>query len=206
MRIHVPFRGLTFPGPSAPALPVPTVPLTLVLALVLALPVLPITLQAQEAKIQSATRSTPASIAADATFMDWDMTVLREGSNGWTCLPDNPDTAPVDAMCLDEPWMEWLHAYMNQADVDIDRIGFGYMLQASPAGNSNVDPYAEGPTATNEWVETEPPHIMMIVPDESMLEGLPTNPDDAAGPWVMWRGTPYVHVMIPTVPKTGSGS
>jgi len=185
MRIHVPFRGRTFPGPRGPGLSGTTVPIALALAL--AAP--PPTLQAQEAKVQSAMRSTPASIAADATFMDWDMTVLREGSNGWTCLPDNPDTAPVDAMCLDEPWMEWLHAYMNQAEVEIDRMGFGYMLQASPAGNSNIDPYAEGPTATNEWVETEPPHIMMIVPDETMLEGLPTHPDHAAGPWVMWRGT-----------------
>lgn len=36
----------------------------------------------------------------------------------------------------------------------------------------------------------------MLVPDPAWLEGLPTSP--GAGPWVMWRDTPYVHVMIPT--------
>lgn len=188
-----------------PVLPAATGTFALASALAVVLATLPITLEAQEAKIQSAMSSAPASVATDATVMDWGMTVLREGSNGWTCLPDNPDTPGVDPMCLDEPWLEWIHGFMNQTDVRIDRIGFGYMLQPPEAGTSNLDPYAEGPTATNEWLETGTPHIMMIVPDEAMLEGLPTHPDHAAGPWVMWRGTPYVHVMIPTVPNTGSG-
>lgn len=183
----------------------PLSPGPLLAALGFALVLLPATLQAQEARIRSATSSAPAEIADEATVMDWDMSVLREGTNGWTCLPDNPQSPSMDPMCLDAPWMEWVHAYMNQSAVEIDRIGFGYMLQPPAAGNSNVDPYSQGPTATNEWIETEPPHVMMIVPDEAMLEGLPTHPDSAAGPWVMWRGTPYVHVMIPTVPNTGSG-
>jgi hypothetical protein len=29
-----------------------------------------------------------------------------------------------------------------------------------------------------------------------MLQGLPVTPD-SGGPWVMWRDTPYVHVMVP---------
>lgn len=204
MRTRDAFPGRTFPGPRARGPSVATVPLAVGLAL-LALSVLPHTLQAQEAKMRSAMSAAPASVAADATVMDWEMTVLREGSNGWTCLPDHPDTPGVDPMCVDDPWMEWIHGYMNQTDVQIDRIGFGYMLQPPGAGGSNLDPYAEGPTETNEWLESGTPHIMMIVPDEAMLEGLPTHPDEADGPWVMWRGTPYVHVMIPTVPKTGSG-
>ncbi|NIX25335.1 MAG: hypothetical protein GWN07_38280, partial [Actinobacteria bacterium] len=47
--------------------------------------------QDKDKKIHSAMSAAPASIAEDATIMDWDMTVLREGSNGWTCLPDRPD-------------------------------------------------------------------------------------------------------------------
>lgn len=165
---------------------------------------LPGALTAQDARIRSAMSAAAAAIASDATIMDWDMTVLREGSAHWTCLPDMPDTATKDPMCLDEPWLEWLHAYMNQSTPDIDRVGFGYMLQPPGAGNSNLDPYHQGQTATNEWIETEPPHVMMVVPDEAMLEGLPTSPDQG-GPWVMWRGTPLVHVMIPTVPQPAPG-
>ena len=51
----------------------------------------PATLTAQDA-IQSATSAAPSSISADATVMDWSFNVLREGSNGWTCLPDRPNT------------------------------------------------------------------------------------------------------------------
>jgi hypothetical protein len=38
---------------------------------------------------------------------------------------------------------------------------------------------------------------MMLVPDPSKLSDMPTDPDNG-GPWVMWKDTPYVHVMIPT--------
>lgn len=75
------------------------------------------------------------------------------------------------------------------------------MLQGG-SPESNVDPYAEGPTEDNEWLDEGVPHVMMIVPDPAMLEGLPTHP--RGGPWVMWRGTPYVHVMIPA-PKQPKG-
>ena len=37
---------------------------------------------------------------------------------------------------------------------------------------------------------------MIIVPDGQDLEGLPTSLD-TDGPYVMWRGTPYEHIMLP---------
>lgn len=156
--------------------------------------------QTRQQKIRSALSAGPESVTNQASVVDWDQTVLREGSNGWTCLPDVPDTPGTDPMCLDEPWLNWAHAWMNKAKPTYQRIGFGYMLQGS-SPDSNTDPYSDGPTADNEWIDQSVPHIMMIVPDASVLEGLPTDPDNG-GPWVMWRGTPYVHVMIPT-PKKG---
>jgi hypothetical protein len=41
---------------------------------------------------------------------------------------------------------------------------------------------------------------MMVFPDSKTLDGLPTDPN-AGGPWVMWKGTPYAHLMIPTAPR-----
>jgi hypothetical protein len=38
------------------------------------------------------------------------------------------------------------------------------------------------------------------VPDGSMLEGVSTDPKNG-GPWVMWRDTPYAHLMIPAAQK-----
>jgi hypothetical protein len=40
----------------------------------------------------------------------------------------------------------------------------------------------------------------MIISDAALLEGLPTDPKNG-GPWVMWKGTPYAHVMIPAVSR-----
>jgi hypothetical protein len=38
----------------------------------------------------------------------------------------------------------------------------------------------------------------MILPtDASQLEALPTDPK-TGGPWVMWKGTKYAHIMVPT--------
>lgn len=150
--------------------------------------------------IASAVSAAPNSISADATVMDWQQNVLREGSNGWTCLPDMPESPGNDPMCLDKPWLNWAHAWMTKTKPTHTDIGFGYMLRGdSPA--SNTDPFAEGPTPDNEWITEAVPHIMMIVPDPKVLEGVPTDPKNG-GPWVMWRGTPYVHVMIPVSKKS----
>lgn len=167
------------------------------LVLLALMPQVGIAQQSQAEKIESALSAGPAGVSEAATVQDWDGTVLREGSNGWTCLPDHPDTSGNDPMCLDDVWMGWADAWMNKKKPEIDRIAYGYMLQGG-SPESNVDPYAEGPTEGNEWLSESVPHIMMLVPDESWLEGLPTHPDSADGPWVMWRDTPYAHVMIPT--------
>ncbi|HMB90579.1 MAG TPA: hypothetical protein VKP65_07015 [Rhodothermales bacterium] len=158
----------------------------------------------KQAKIQSAMSAAPSSIADDATIMDWpaeaggEMGMLREGTNGWTCLPDMPDTPGTDPMCLDKPWLEWADAWMNKKEPNISQMGFGYMLRGG-SPESNTDPYAEGPTADNEWLTESVPHLMILVPDEQALAGLPTNPE-SGGPWVMWRDTPYVHIMAPMPP------
>lgn len=157
-----------------------------------------------QAKIESAMSAAPKSIAEKATIKDWpseeggEMIMLREGSNEFTCLPDMPGTPGNDPMCLDEPWLKWADAWMNKTDVTITKMGFGYMLQGGTP-ESNVDPYAEGPTEDNEWITDAVPHLMILVPDPQMLEGLPRTPD-SGGPWVMWDGTPYVHIMAP-MPK-----
>ena len=64
---------------------------------------------------------------------------------------------------------------------------------------SNTEPYASEATRDNEWEPSDVPHLMILVPDEQMLVGLSTDPDNG-GPFVMWRNTPYVHIMTP-MPK-----
>jgi len=152
------------------------------------------TATAQDA-IKSAMSAGPSSISADATILDWEMNVLREGTNEWTCLPDRPDTEDPDPWCVTEPWLNFLNAYVTQTEPSYDEIGFAYMLMGdSPV--SNTDPYATEPTGPEDWVTNVGAHLMMIVPDKSLLEGMSTDHLNG-GPWVMWPETPYAHIMIP---------
>src|SRR5262245_1162407 len=64
-------------------------------------------------KLHSAMSAGLPAIAKDATIMDMpSMKILRQGTNGWTCIPDAP-TPGVDPMCLDKNGMEWADALMH---------------------------------------------------------------------------------------------
>jgi hypothetical protein len=162
----------------------------------------------KEAKIQSAMHAAPTSIITTATVVDWpsepggEMPVLREGDGEWTCITDNPATSEPDPMCMDRSGMEWVTAYLNQREPEITSIGTIYVLQGG-APMSNIDPFATGPTPDNEWMDPMVPHLGIVVPDAAALEGLSTNPDNG-GTWVMFRDTPYVHMMVP-LPRYETG-
>jgi hypothetical protein len=148
-------------------------------------------------KIALAMSAGPAEISKNATIFDMPVPnakpkQLRTGTNGWACY------AMIDGpMCLDKEWQKWLEAWMSKSELTIEGTGIGYMLQGDK-GVSNTDPYAKGATATNQWV-VAPPHVMVLYQDPKMLEAYPTDPK-TGGPWVMWKGTPYAHVMVPVSP------
>jgi hypothetical protein len=146
-------------------------------------------------QIKSAMSAAPTSISADATVVDWNMNVLREGTNEWTCLPDRADTPGTDPWCITEAWMDFLHAYVNNTEPTYTEIGFAYMLQGdTPVSNS--DPYATEPTGPEDWVTDLGPHLMIVVPDQELLANISTDHLNG-GPWIMWPNTPYAHIMIP---------
>lgn len=153
-----------------------------------------------EAKIRNALSAAPAAVAAIATVSTFDGRILREGSSDWVCFPDMPDVPNNTPMCLDANWRELIDAWQNRRAPDYDGIGIAYMLQGDMPV-SNIDPFGTEPTPDNEWIQEGLPHIMLLVSDHDMLKGISVDPDNG-GPWVMWRGTPYAHIMIPTVPRT----
>jgi hypothetical protein len=152
----------------------------------------------RQTMINDAMSAAPDAIARKATIMDWAGNTLRAGTNGYTCFPTPPNLKGKAPMCLDGPWMAWADAWMNKKPFKASGVGTAYML-AGDGGASNIDPYATGPTADNQWV-VEGPHLMIIVPDAATLEAIPTDPKNG-GPYVMWKGTPYVHIMVPTTGK-----
>ena len=154
---------------------------------------------AREELIKGAMSAAPPSIAARAHVMLMDGTVLRTGTNGWTCFPDDPAVPNNSPMCVDSAWLAFFDGYMKQRPPVYTRIGVGYMLQGDMPV-SNTDPFATAPTPTNQWIQHGDPHVMVFIPDLQLLEGMSTDPT-SGGPYVMWKGTPYAHIMLPgTVP------
>jgi hypothetical protein len=156
-----------------------------------------------EAKIQSAMAAAPDSISQAATIMDWPATMggqprqLRAGTNGWVCFPMIPPTAGAsgeDSMCLDGEFQKWAGAWMSKQTPRLSAVGIAYMLRGEVKGASMTDPYATEQTA-RDWVRTGP-HIMVATPNTATLAALPGTPT-SGGPWVMWKGTPYAHIMVP---------
>lgn len=163
-------------------------------ALILGL-LLPMCVVADDAQIKSAESAAPPSISKKATIKDWDMKVVRKGTNGWTCLPDRPNTPGNDPWCVNDPWLNFLDAYTNKKDPSYTQVGVAYMLQGDTPV-SNTDPYATEPKPGDDWVEGLGPHLMILVPDPKMLDNVPNNSQNG-GPWIMWGGTPYAHLMVP---------
>jgi hypothetical protein len=150
--------------------------------------------------ITSAMSAAPASVAKGATIVamaaDGSMRTIRKGTNGFTCMPDNPTTPGPDPMCLDKNAMEWANAWMSHKTPPEGKVGFMYML-AGGTDASNTDPYATKPSASNHWIKTGP-HIMVVGGDAAFYDSYPKSADpDTSVPYVMWAGTPYQHLMAP---------
>ncbi|MBI5611566.1 MAG: hypothetical protein HY942_00640 [Gammaproteobacteria bacterium] len=150
--------------------------------------------------IASAVSAAPAKVSKNATIVameaDGKMRTLRQGTNGFTCMPDNPATPGPDPMCMDKNAMEWVHAWVAHKPPATGKIGFMYML-AGGTDASNTDPYATKPAPNNHWVKTGP-HVMIVGADAGFYDLYPKSADpDTSVPYVMWAGTPYQHLMAP---------
>jgi hypothetical protein len=166
-----------------------------------ALLALPLVASASDADlVKSALSAAPAGVAAHAAVAVMDakggMRMLRPGTNGFTCMPDDPGTPGPDPMCLDKASMGFIHAMMTKAPVPAGKLGLMYML-AGGTDASNTDPFASKPTAANHWIQTGP-HLMIVGADQAFYDAYPKGVDpDTSAPYVMWAGTPYQHLMVP---------
>jgi hypothetical protein len=157
-------------------------------------------------KIQNAMSAAPDSVSSAATIMDWPATEggkfvqLRAGKNGWVCYPSTPAATGAvgqDPMCLDPEFQKWAAAWMTKKPPKLTGVGVAYMLQGD-RGASVTDPFAMTPQAaknTKDWVVAGP-HVMVTTPNTAALNSLPGVPTGGI-PWVMWKGTPYAHIMMP---------
>lgn len=155
---------------------------------------------ADAALVESAQKAAPPKVAVGASIVamqaDGTMRTLRTGTNGFTCMADNPATPGPDPMCMDANALAWVHAWVAHQPPPQGKVGLMYMLEGGTDA-SNTDPYATQPTAGNNWVKTGP-HVMIVGADASFYDQYPKLADpDTASPYVMWADTPYRHLMAP---------
>ena len=160
-----------------------------------------------EWQIWAYSTAAPSYIAKDATVLNEKMEMLREGTNGWTCLPVNPrgmsnpengwnDAHEAMPLCGDAEVFKWISAYLSDEIPDMDYDGYAWMLHGD-MGEDNSTPKVMSKDDAKEghWIESGP-HLMRMPKDPSSLDGMTTN-FNSGTPYVMFSGTPYAHVMYP---------
>jgi hypothetical protein len=147
-----------------------------------------------QAKISRAMSAGPDNVAKGARIVDTDaqgkMIVLREGNNGFTCMPGNQKVVADPPMCVDAPALQWYadaHAHKPKPTNTVP--GVTYML-AGATQRSDSDPN----DMTSMPIEIGP-HWMIMWPFDPKTTGLPTS-HKPSGAYIMWAGTPYAHLHV----------
>jgi hypothetical protein len=158
-------------------------------------------------EISQALHAAPTSIASGAGVARMDakgnMTQLRPGSNGWTCLahqqdPLHPDTIEHHPACFDKYGLEWAEDYAAGRKPNPQHVGYSYMLQGGSSW-SNTDPAADKLAPGQKDFIRMPPHIMILNAALANTSGFPSGEaiPDTHKPFVMFGGTPYALLIIP---------
>jgi len=66
--------------------------------------------------------------------------VLRNGTNGWTCMPDIPGRPQHDPMCADEAMMQILMDIIDGRTPTVKKVGLSYMLLGEARQGQGVTP------------------------------------------------------------------
>lgn len=145
-------------------------------------------------KIARAMSAGPPDIAMSARIIDKDVqgnkVVLREGTNGFTCMPGNPKVIGDPPMCADAASMQWAADFSAHKPKPTNTVpGITYML-AGATQRSDSAPYD-----TTSPPITVGPHWMIMWPFDPESTGLPTRHKDT-GAYIMWAGSPYAHVHV----------
>ena len=145
-------------------------------------------------KIARAMSAGPDNISESARIIDTDAqgnkVILREGSNGFTCMPGNPNVVGEPPMCVDAASMQWFADAKAHKPKPTNTVpGITYML-AGATQRSDSDPN----DMTSMPIEVGP-HWMIMWPFDPKTTGLPTT-HKPTGAYIMFAGSAYAHVHI----------
>jgi hypothetical protein len=147
-----------------------------------------------QVKITRAMSAGPTDVAKAARIVDTEaqgeMVILREGNNGFTCMPGNLSVVGEPPMCVDAAAMQWYDDAKAHKPKPTNTVpGITYML-AGATQRSDSDPN----DTTSMPIEVGP-HWMIMWPFDPKTTGLPTT-HKPTGAYIMWAGSPYAHLHI----------
>ena len=147
-----------------------------------------------QTKIRRAMSAGPDDIARSARIVDTDANgntiVLRGGSNGFSCMPGNPELIGDPPMCADAASLQWFADAKAHRPKPTNTVpGITYML-AGATQRSDSDPN----DTTGPAIQVGP-HWMIMWPFDPKTTGLPTTHRDH-GAYIMWAGSPYAHLHV----------
>jgi hypothetical protein len=152
-----------------------------------------------EELIASAEQGAHPSMSGPAQIVVWEdgeMRVLREGTNGWWCVPDNPASPAPDPFCGDANALPWWTALMEGQEAPPEgEVGLLYAGQGVQIA-SNTDPFATEPPEGQDWI-TFPPHQGTIGRAQDVAGMVASANPDTSKPVGVWMDTPYVHQRQP---------
>ncbi len=144
--------------------------------------------ESSEAQIARAIAAGPSHVTEFARIEGSDAqgnrVVLREGNNGFTCLPGNPQMVGRPASCSNQAAQQW------SADLAAGKpaptntaAGFIFMQSGATALSPSGDIIDIGP----QW--------MITWPFDPKATGLSATAKDS-GAYILWSDTPYAHLHI----------
>ncbi len=163
----------------------------------------------RETQIRQAVLAAPASTRGSATVLGYGgelresdpLTLLRQGTNGLTCLADDPAEAGFHVACYHEslePFMQLgrrLRAEGKGRD-EVMAARYAALEAGEFAMPDHAALYSLSSEAGPEDVEGARRLAVVYVPgatSESL--GMPSRPEGNS-PWLMLPGTPWAHIMI----------
>jgi hypothetical protein len=144
--------------------------------------------ESNQAQMARAIAAGPPTVTGAARIVGTDsqgkLIVLREGNNGFTCQPGNPNVVGRPASCSNEAARLWSADLAAGKPKPTNTVaGFVYML----AGTTERSASGSTVTGGRQW--------MIIWPFDPKATGLSATKKDT-GAYILWAGTPYAHLHI----------
>jgi len=161
-----------------------------------------------ERQIELAVMAAPEAEREASTVLGYDATGklvrLREGSNGLTCLADDPEKKGISVACYSdglEPYMQLgrdlrAEGKSNDEVFDLREEAVKSGAITIPVNSINNVLMGKLNAMTGELEDTYLRYVIYIPYATPETTGIPLVPSGPGGPWIMDPGTHRAHIMI----------